>query len=336
MATTINDQIYRDQIRRRAMLSLYERRLVRNLDNVLSNLNKKFVTVARTNGITPAILVTYNREIRRAYRRVYSLGFTEFERLYASEGKFAVSQINRSLTNIYEARKLTGINVRDLLIRDNKNLAGHLASISSSQRRIVSNLVRNGLSSSLSNNQIIGNIRRQGSSLARSQVATLARTSITQVANDASDTIYRLNDDVIKGYQYVATLDGRTSIICGRLDGRVFSLDSGFKPRPPQHFGCRSTTIPVVKSAGAIDKVQGNRRINKRNLRNITEARRASINGAVPARTTYPEWLATQDNEIKLNLLGSQSRVALFNEGNLTLTQFSNRDGKLLSLERLD
>ena len=267
---------------------------------------------------------------------MYTMALEELSRLGTSEGAFIASQIQAPLRNIYEARRLTGFTVRDLLIRDNKNLAQHFAAISTSQRRILSNTIRTGLAAGTSNNAIIANIARSGSLLARTQVAALTRTAVTQIANDAASTVYRLNEDVIRGYQYVATLDGRTSIICGRLDGRTFRLDSQFQPRPPQHFNCRSTTIPVVKSAGAIDQVQGNRRINKRNLRNISEARRASINGAVPARTTYAEWLRTQPNEVRLNLLGSQARVNLFNQGNLTLTQFSNREGRLLSIERLE
>lgn len=337
MATTINDQIYRDKIRRRALTSMYETRLARELDQVLRRHNQRLVQLGRTNGVNRNLITIYNREIRRTYRRLYNMALEELNRLYASEAAFNVSLLNRSLRNIYDARRVpSGFTIRDLLIRDNKNLAQHLASISTAQRTIVNGIVRSGLASSLSNDQIISNISRRATSLSRTQVSTLTRTAVTQITNDATNRVYDLNRDVIRGYQYVATLDGRTSIICARLDGRTFRLDSEFRPQPPQHFNCRSTTIPVLKSAGAIDQVQGNNRIRKRNLRNITDARRASLNGAVPARMSYPEWLRTQPNEIRLNLLGSQQRVNLFNQGNLTLTQFSTRDGRLLSIERLE
>jgi SPP1 gp7 family putative phage head morphogenesis protein len=46
-----------------------------------------------------------------------------------------------------------------------------------------------------------------------------------------------------KKYRYVATLDSRTSSICAALDGREFEYGKG--PMPPQHFNCRSTTVPI-------------------------------------------------------------------------------------------
>ena len=337
MPANINKTLQENKIRRRALVSMYERRLSTQLDDILRRHNQELVSIAnRRTTITAGLITVYNREIRRTYRRVFNMALTELNRLYASEAAFNASQLNTVLRNIYDARQVpSGFSIRDLLIRDNKNLSAHLASISTAQRRIVNGIVRNGIATGLANSQIVSNIRRRSTSLARTQVAALTRTAVTQITNDASNRVYQLNDDVIRGYQYVATLDGRTSIICGRLDGRTFSLNSEFQPRPPQHFNCRSTTIPVVKSAGQLMDTDS-RRIRKRNLANITAARRASINGAVPARTTYAEWLTTQPNEIRLNLLGSQARVNLFNQGNLTLTQFSNREGRLLSIERLE
>lgn len=47
-------------------------------------------------------------------------------------------------------------------------------------------------------------------------------------------------------YEYVATLDDRTSTTCKELDNRVFKLDN-YTPglnAPPMHPRCRSTTVP--------------------------------------------------------------------------------------------
>lgn len=333
---TINNELQTNIIRRRALLSMYERRLGSELDRILRNHNRTLVRLGTQQGVTAGLITVYNREIRRTYRRIYNMALGELNRLYASEAAFNTSQLNTLLRNVYDARGIpSGFSIRDLLIRDNKNLSQHLASISTSQRAIVNGVVRTGLSEGLTNNQIVSNIRRRSTLLARTQVAALTRTAVTQITNDASARIYDLNSDVVRGYTYTATLDGRTSIICGRLDGRTFSLRSEYQPKPPQHFNCRSTTIPVVKSANELMNTDS-RRIMKRNLNNITPARRASINGQVPARTTYSDWLVDQPNEIKLNLLGSQQRVTLFNEGNLTLSQFSNTEGRLLSIEALE
>ena len=69
-----------------------------------------------------------------------------------------------------------------------------------------------------------------------SQIITLVRTSINQVANAASQQVYEANQDITKKYRYVATLDTRTSARCRALDGREFEYGKG--PMPPQHFNC--------------------------------------------------------------------------------------------------
>jgi SPP1 gp7 family putative phage head morphogenesis protein len=167
------------------------------------------------------------------------------------------------------------------------------------------------------------------------KLRTLIRTAITETSAFVANETYKLNDDVVKGYQYVATLDSRTSLICGRLDGKIYALDSKSAPKPPQHFNCRSTTVPVIKSSDQLLATKNNR-LQKRKLKRLSPTRRASMNGQVPARLNYSDWLTKQNNDIKLTILGSQKRVDIFNTGKLKLTQFSNREGKLLSLEKLE
>ena len=56
--------------------------------------------------------------------------------------------------------------------------------------------------------------------------------------------VYKANQEVTEEYRYVSTLDSRTSAVCRNLDGQVFKYNEG--PTPPQHFGCRSTTVAVI------------------------------------------------------------------------------------------
>ena len=67
--------------------------------------------------------------------------------------------------------------------------------------------------------------------LANHQIQTIVRTSVNQVQNQASQAVYAANSKVAPKYQYVATLDARTSSICQRLDGQLFKYDQG--PVPP-------------------------------------------------------------------------------------------------------
>lgn len=78
-------------------------------------------------------------------------------------------------------------------------------------------------------------------------------------------------------YEYVATLDNRTSATCKELDGQVFQVDDmriGLNA-PPMHPNCRSTTVPYIgESMG--------RRISRRLDSNKVEY--------VPSNMSYKEW----------------------------------------------
>ena len=135
----------------------------------------------------------------------------------------------------------------------------------------------------------------QATAVADNQIITLVRTSINQVANTASQQVYEANQDITKKYRYVATLDTRTSSICRALDGREFEYGKG--PMPPQHFNCRSTTVPVI---------------DPDILPPSTTATRASKDGQVPINQSYGEWLAKQPASVQAEALGP-GKVAYFN-----------------------
>jgi SPP1 gp7 family putative phage head morphogenesis protein len=135
----------------------------------------------------------------------------------------------------------------------------------------------------------------QATAVADNQIMALVRTSINQVANSASQQVYEANQDITKKYRYVATLDSRTSSICAALDGREFEYGKG--PMPPQHFNCRSTTVPII---------------DPDILPPSTIAKRASADGPVPVNMNYGQWLAEQSNKVKAEVLGP-SKVPYFN-----------------------
>jgi len=136
---------------------------------------------------------------------------------------------------------------------------------------------------------------------ANHQVITLVRTSINQVANTASQQVYEANQDITKKYRYVATLDTRTSAICRALDGREFEYGKG--PKPPQHFNCRSTTVPVINYEElGFDAPPS-----------VTKGQRASMDGPVPANTSYGQWLQGQPRAVQDEVLG-KAKADYFNK----------------------
>jgi len=141
--------------------------------------------------------------------------------------------------------------------------------------------------------------------LANNQIQTIVRTSVNQVQNQASQAVYAANSKVAPKYEYVATLDSRTSPICRRLDGQKFTYNQG--PTPPQHFNCRSTTVPVVDFDGLQKKYPS---LEKPPVGKVVS--RPSATGRVPQGTAYGDWLLKQDKKLQIKTLGSEQKVRFF------------------------
>lgn len=156
----------------------------------------------------------------------------------------------------------------------------------------------------------------------RRNAENIVRTANTHVSAQAAQTTYAENSDLIKGVRFVATLDSRTTIICITNDGKVFPLDSG--PRPPLHWGCRSHTIPVLKSWEELGI----------KLKQAPAGTRASMNGQVPADLTYAQWLKQQSVGFQNEVLGP-GKAEIFRRGELTIDRFVDDRSNPLSLKEL-
>src|SRR5438105_8691570 len=53
----------------------------------------------------------------------------------------------------------------------------------------------------------------------RNQAEALVRTSVLAVSNEAQLQTFKENDDLVKGVQWISTLDAKTCEICAALDG---------------------------------------------------------------------------------------------------------------------
>lgn len=162
-------------------------------------------------------------------------------------------------------------------------------------------------------------------SVANHQVMALVRTSVNQVANASSQQTYEANQSVTSRYRYIATLDSRTSPICRALDGQEFDYGKG--PVPPQHFNCRSTTVPLIdyERLGITPPKPGKRR---------------SQDGLVPSNQSYGQWLNNQNKGTKADVLGPE-KVPYFNRlvkkygPTDAIRKFVSEDGSELTLEQL-
>lgn len=146
----------------------------------------------------------------------------------------------------------------------------------------------------------------------RREAASVVRTAIAHVANRAREELWTANKDIIKGVQWISTLDSRTSAICRARDNNIYPVDSG--PRPPAHFNCRSIVVAAF----------GGKRTGTR----------ASELGPVPASRSYGDWLRAQPVSVQNDVLGVK-KAQLFRKGGLKIDRFVDRTGKELTLDEL-
>lgn len=183
--------------------------------------------------------------------------------------------------------------------------------------------VRIGLAQGETTAQIIGRLSNKGLAATKNQAQAIVRTAVNHVTTAAREKTFAENTDVIKAVQIVATLDSRTTEICMNYDGKVFPVNEG--PRPPFHFNCRTTTIPVTKGWDEL----------KPGLQAKTpQGRRASMTGTVPAKLTYGDWLKKQSKAIQDETLGP-ARAELFRQGKIGIPDLIGKFGKPLTLQQL-
>jgi hypothetical protein len=167
----------------------------------------------------------------------------------------------------------------------------------------------------------------------RREVEAVVRTAVSHTAAFTRDRFEEANGALIKATQWVSTLDSRTTQMCRIRDGLEYTRDT-HKPighsvpwlqGPGRlHWCCRSTSAAVVKSMRELGLPIGD----------FTASTRASMDGQVPADTTYAQWFAKQSAARQDEILGP-TRGALYRKGGLQLTEFSNNQGQMLTLQQL-
>ena len=330
---SVNDAIKDDVIDHAAMVRLLEERLQKDIDGIFVRYQSRLKSAVVNGRNTRDVIRRADREVRRLIDRSYGMLSQELRTFISMEADFHTDLLDREVGDIWRTRNTPKTPLRNLIatqpLRDSRVLAEHFRDIGAGERMRITSAIRRGIASGTPIEEIASGISTKR--IAQHQARAIVRTAITQYGTSAALDIYDSNEGLLKGYQYVATLDSRTTPICSRNDGRVFRLDDPNAPRPPLHWNCRSTTVPVTKAFADIDGDQ----VKKGAYDNASPRMRASINGQVPVVENYGTWLMRQPYEVQLRHLGDATRVDIFKQGNLKLRQFTNPAGRFISLEVL-
>jgi SPP1 gp7 family putative phage head morphogenesis protein len=184
-----------------------------------------------------------------------------------------------------------GLTVADALDTYGSKIAGS----------IIQN-IRQGYATGQTNREISQSIQDLvGEAITRSQANAVARTVTNFVANAAKESFYTENDDLITGFQVVATLDSRTTLECASLDGQVFDKED-FEA-PPYHWNCRTTYIGVIDPQYSVSSSDA-----------VRPSKGSDGTEEVAASTTYNSWLREQSDEFQNEVLGKE-RADMFRGG---------------------
>jgi len=231
--------------------------------------------------------------------------------------------------------------------------------------RRINNAVRVGMAAGETGpsiaRRVVGTARLRGrdglTQITRRNAEAITRTAVNHVGNSARAELFSENSDLFEQERFVATLDGRTTLVCAGNDGKVFSIGSG--PIPPLHFACRSLRVPELgqgpisqrparpatrrqllrefgeeKGLGRIGSRERLPRGTKGAFDRFERRRLRELTGRLPGKTTYAEFLRRQSREFQDDVLGP-TRARLFRDGRLQLDRFTNRNGDQIPLADL-
>ena len=151
--------------------------------------------------------------------------------------------------------------------------------------------------------------------VSKQHASTVVHTSTQHVAETSRQEVWKANDNIVKGYHWVATLDRRTTQQCKSLEelygvGKDY-FEQGKGPLPPIHPNCRSATAPKLDSK--YDFLS----------EDSTRASSGTSNKEVDGKLTYYGWLKTQPAKFQDIALG-KTRAKLFRDGGLSAKKFAD------------
>nr|VXZ85599.1 Uncharacterised protein [Klebsiella pneumoniae] len=261
----------------------------------IDTLDPKSFTVSRLE----ALLVSVRAVNKDAIQSMYAALSTELQELAKHEASFQMSLFQFAIPDdVLALHPLVGISPDAVYAAamgrpfQGRLLSEWASNFEADRMARISNTVRQGF--------LLGDTHEQ---IAKRSVAMLivvtgrraadepgqcsqyCKTAVGHLASTARQSFAAANDDILKGKQWLSTLDNRTSKDCRIRDRLKYTLDNkpiGHKVPYLQgpgkiHFCCRSTETYILKSSEELGIKVGE----------IKDSSRASMDGQVPADTNY-------------------------------------------------
>ncbi len=388
---TINDS-YRDSLLRR--LSVFgdysktqQRAIVKLMSGYEERILQDLVKAYKNEGVSLTSLRQFQKQLSSInlihlglYKKIYSLTEKEITGIFKSEYQFQKAffkknlNIGINLTFPNKEKVLTAIQTRPLdgkpffykRVSDGKSW---LSDLFLSETSRFNRVVTQSFISGENLGQAISRVRGTRAAQYKDGVFTISKNNARSVVRTALQGMQNSSQELVlqnlktRKEIYSAILDGRTTPVCGQLDGNVYNFDEG--PRPPQHFGgCRSIRLPFFNGdiLGQRTYITDTRRPDKRLVdfrrnakanvgadkwKQLSPTQRKTLIakertrwarqniGTVPVKTNYNDWFSTQNATFQRHRLGA-GRYKIFKESNLQFNDLVNKNGKFYNVGQLN
>lgn len=355
---TANEQLVDHAIRHQVELAQYSNSVVRRIMAVMNRtdarMSEELASVVQRIANEPTFRVERLEAMLASIRALNAQAYAQVgQELRAELENFVAYEANWQRMNLVDVLpaqvSVASVSVQQVYAATMSRpfqgvlLNTALAEVEATTAKRIRQTISQGIIEGRTTDQIVRDIRGSKAlcyndglmNRSRREVEAITRTAISHVAGMVQDASVEANKDIIKGVEWVSTLDLRTSEQC-RLRDNLLYAPVTHKPighsypwlaGPGRlHWNCRSSQITVLKSwrEMGID-IEGG--ANARDTR-------ASLDGQVASNKSYATWLSQQSAARQDEVLGVQ-RGKLMRQGGLSLEQMYDQRGRYLTLEEL-
>ena len=299
---------------------------IKMIDEAINSLGKVDISLINMNKIIKEINSNIGLDYASVEDNFNEVAITEASFIpKAINGIVAVDIMNKTLPD-----SLVNKIVKNSILSDGYTIKEGFEKLDTRLQETFQNQIRLGVLNGDTTQTIIKNLKPYMTDFKDNRIDALVKTAVSTVVNNTRMETYKENEEIFKGYQHQSVLDSRTTFICAERDNKQWDLE--LKPighklpfkQTPIHYKCRSIILPLTKSYRELGL----------DIDEIPIGTRSSLNGYVPANTSFSQWFDKQSADFKENYLG-KGRYQLYKDGKITLSDLVNQRGQTLSLKEL-
>lgn len=299
---------------------------IKMIDEAINSLGKVDISLINMNKIIKEINSNIGLDYASVEDNFNEVAITEASFIpKAINGIVAVDIMNKTLPD-----SLVNKIVKNSILSDGYLISEAFNKLDDKIKDTFQNQIRLGVLNGDTTQTIIKNLKPYMTDFKDNRIEALVKTALSTVVNNTRMETYKENESIFKGYQHQSVIDFRTTTECGIRDNLTWTID--FKPighklpfkNPALHYRCRSIMLPLTKSYKELGL----------DIEEIPVGTRSSLNGAIPANTSFTDWFEKQSATNQEKYLG-QGRYKLFKEGKITFSDLINQKGQTLTLEHL-